>query len=198
MTTSLANADNIWVGGPDMAAGAIKFAAEGTILPTDVITAEDPLFLSAGYITEDGLTFTPSDGTLEIKDWNGDVVRIVEESFSGVYEFVFLETNALSAAAYWGDDNVTVTAGVPGTSGEKLAVKVNGLSKPRKATIINVKDGDRKQRHCIPLSQVISRQALKYTKTGALTYGVTLGTFPDAAGNNAYIYSVGVTEPVVV
>lgn len=181
---------NVWVGVPDRITGAIMVAPLGSPLPASVDDLIDSAFVDCGYISEDGLTLTPELSMTEIRDWGGDVVRRLVETFQNTLNWAFLETNENSTKAYWGDSNVEVVAATADT-GEALAIKVNGNESPHKSWLFNIKDGDRRMRIVVPDGQIGEREAQTYTKSGAITYGVTLSTYPDEEGNNAYIYTEG-------
>ena len=83
------NTKDVRVGAPDQkTTGAIKHAPIGTTLPTlssitKAAVTLDGAFTGDEYVSEDGLTLTPSMSTTEIKDWSGSTVRKVLESFDG-------------------------------------------------------------------------------------------------------------------
>src|SRR5690606_12363406 len=59
------DAENIVVA----ANGYVAIAPVGTALPTDAVAALDPAFTELGYLTEDGVSFSPSLTVEEIGAW---------------------------------------------------------------------------------------------------------------------------------
>ena len=69
----------------------------------------------------------------------------------------------------------------------KVALGKNVL--PVKAWYFKIKDGDKRVVVFVPHGQVTSRGEIPLTATGAITLPVELATYPDAAGQNIYIYT---------
>ena len=70
------NTRDVRIGAPDQkVTGAIKHAPVGTTLPTLASIAKagvtlDEAFTGNEYVSEDGLTLSPSMSTTNIKDWS--------------------------------------------------------------------------------------------------------------------------------
>jgi len=194
------NTKDILVGVPDRVTGAAKTAALGTALPVGV-TASDAAFTDCGYISDAGVQVANTLNTVTVHDWGGDIVRSFVQTTDGKVSLTFLETNTTTAQVMWGAANVTVTAPT-GSTGNVLAVSVNGLDPDHKAWVFNVKDGVRKKRICIPDAQVLMRGPISYVKSGVASFQVDLTVYPDSAGNLWYEYSddgviTGVSIPVI-
>jgi hypothetical protein len=156
-------------------------------LPTAVDAVLDPAFDDSGYISEDGLTLTPERSTEQVRDWSGSVVRELLTEFSAKLAWAHLETNEASLKNYLGDDNVTVTAASE-TEGKRITALLRGTEMPRKPWVFKVKDGDARVLIVVPDGQVSETGEVSFVKSGALTWPVTMSTYPDAAGVNVYIY----------
>jgi hypothetical protein len=176
------DADLIYVGSPDRAAGAIMSGDKGTALPTDASTAVGAGFVDSGYISEDGVTLSDAQTWNDIKDWGGDTVRRIKSESQVTLAWSFLELNEQSASAAFGDQNVTATTG-------KLKIKLNVSEAPRKAWVINMVDGGRKMRITVADGQITDRGDQTFTRTGAVLIPVTLTCYPDANGDTAIIYA---------
>ena len=108
------SADNVSTGAPKVG-GAVFYAPVGTALPTDAKTPLDEAFLSVGYISEDGVTFSESRESQDFKEWGGSIVGTQQTEKKDTVKFKMIEilnVNALKAA--YGTKNVTgdLTAGM--------------------------------------------------------------------------------------
>lgn len=184
------NSELVYVGAPDRITGAIMSADKGSTLPTDATTAPDVAFVDSGYISEDGATLSDAQTWNDIKDWGGDTVRRIKSESQVTIAFSFLEINDRSAAAAFGDDNVTVNAG-------KITIKLNVKEPPRKAWLVNMLDGERKMRIVVADGQITDRGDLTFTRSGAVLIPVTLTCYPDANGDTATIYAEG-PDPIAL
>jgi hypothetical protein len=181
-------ASNVLTGAPDqLTTGPILSAPRGTTLPTAVDDELDPAFEDSGYISEDGLTLTPERSTEQVRDWSGSVVRELLTEFSAKLAWGHLETNEASLKNYLGDDNVSVTA-ADATNGKRITAMLKGTEMPRKPYVFKIKDGDAKVLIVVPDGQVSETGEVAFVKSGAITWPVTLATYPDSEGVNVYIY----------
>lgn len=180
---------NVFVGAPDQATtGAILTGPETNVIPD---TIDDFIFTglkASGYIGEDGVTITPSDSTSSIKDWSGAEIRRILTEFTGEIAWTHLELSAEAARNYFGDDQVEVTAATAAT-GTQMRAALGKHELPVKGWYFKVKDGARRAVVFVPHGQVTGRGEIPLNATGAITLPVTLATYPDAAGNNIYIYT---------
>ena len=182
------NASQVLSGAPEqLTTGPILSAPRGVTLPTAVTSALDPQFDDSGYISEDGLTLTPERSTEAVRDWSGAVVKQILTEFAATLAWAHLETNEKSLANYVGDDNITVQAATS-TEGKRITALLKGTEMPRKSWVFKVKDGSARVLIVVPDGQVSETGEVAFVKTGAITWPVTLATFPDASGVNVYIY----------
>lgn len=180
---------NIFVGSPDrLTSGAILVAPVGTALPSAIATAPNVAFKDLGYISEDGVAIAQSSTWETIKDWGGDQVRKFLSDFTGTLTFSMLETNSEVLKLIYGTANVATTAATP-SSGELNTIKLNSTEPAQVSLIANILDGPRKIRIVASLAQVTERQDLTFNRTAAVQHGVTVETYPDAAGNSITIYT---------
>lgn len=181
------DAANVLVGAPDqLTTGAILSAPLGSELPESPLETPDPAFTSSGYVTNDGVKLTPERSTTDITDWSGALVRRILETFNGTLAWGHLETNEESLKTYFGDDNVAVKVATL-TSGTQITAALGAYEMPRKSWLFRIKDGARRVLIVVPDGQVTDQGEVSFTKTGAITWPVTLSTYPDAQGNNIYI-----------
>jgi len=182
------NAQNVLIGMPDQAVtGAILSAPLGTTLPTSAIDTLDAAFTDSGFVSEDGLTFSPDMSTADINDWSGSLVRRVKESFNGTLSWAHLETNEASLKNTFGDSNVTVTAATA-THGKQIAVAINGELPAAKSWAFKMKDGNNKILIVVPNGQITTVNETSFTSSDAIAWSVELSCYPDSSGNSLYIY----------
>jgi len=182
------SAKNVLTGAPDQATtGAISSAPSGTTLPTETVGPFDPAFVSTGYVNEDGLTLNSERSSETIKDWSGSVVRQVLSEFNSTLTWKHLETNEESLRNYFGDENVTVTAATS-SQGKRMAALLKATEMPRKSWFFRMKDGTSRCLIVVPDGQVTETGEVVFTKAGAIEWPVTLTSYPDAQGVNAYFY----------
>ena len=183
------DAKNVLVGGPDQATtGAILSGDDTSTLPTKPGEAPGAGWGDSGYISEDGLTLTPERSMAGIKDWSGATVKETLEEFNGTLAWAHLETNEAALKNYFGDDNVEVTPATP-TTGRIIKASMGATEMPRKPWQFRVKDGKAKVLIVVPDGQVSEQGEVSFVKSGAITWPVTLKTFPDADGKNIYVYT---------
>lgn len=183
------NPNNVFVGAPDQATtGAIL---SGAIIETVPETIDDITFAGltdSGYVNEDGVTITPSDTTESIKDWSGAEIRRILTEFTGEIAWTHLELSAGAARNYFGEDNVELTAATS-SSGTQMRVSLGKNEQPVKGWMFKIKDGDRRVVVVVPRGQVVERGEIPLVSTGPITLPVTMATYPDADGQNIYIYT---------
>lgn len=181
--TANSNAGAVFAAGPDRVTGAVLSAAKGTALPTSITGVLDDAFEDNGYISEDGLSLTQDISWETIKEWGGNTVRRILSDFTGTFSWTFLETNANTAKTVFGDGNVTATAATVST-GSLLKIVGNAEQSEARSWVFRMKDGVRKIVIVVPDGQITDRGDISYTRTGAVTYPVTLEASPDADGNS--------------
>ena len=168
--------------------GGILAGPSGTTPPTDSTTALDPKYVPHGYVGEDGLSMTTERNTESIIAWGGDEVRVVQTEHSVEFTFTLIETNAVTAAAVFGDANVSGTGG-------KLDVVVTSDPLPRKSWVFDMKDGDRTVRVVVPDGQITEVGDTQFVHSEATGWECTLKAFGDGQSRKAFIYSDDGTTP---
>ena len=174
---------DVRVGAPDQkVTGAIKHAPVGTALPdlTDITKAAVTLntaFTGDEYVSEDGLTLSPSRSTTEIKDWSGSTVRKVLESFDGTLAWTMIA---------FGADHVT-TAAATTTHGAQVKAALGAYLPEEQAWVFLMKDGDARIVIAVPDGQITEVGEVTFASNNAVGWNVTLSCYPDAAGNSIYI-----------
>ncbi len=184
------DAARVLVGTADQtnATGAIFSAPLGTTVPTSATDTLAAAFVDSGYVSEDGLTFSPEISTTDINEWNGALVRRIKETFNGTLSWSHLETNLQSLRNTFGDAAVTSTAATT-THGNQLAVAISGELPGAKTWVFKLKDGDNRMLIVVPNGQITSIEDVSFTSSDAIMWGVSLSCYPDSTGNSIYIYT---------
>lgn len=157
------------------ASGMVYHAPLATALPTDTTTALNVAFVHVGYISDDGVTGEPDESTADIRAWGGDLVRRIISEYGETYQFTMLETNANSIAAYFGNGTAAAWEGKQ--------------SEIRKSWAFHITDGVAIRRIVLPDASVTDRGQITYATTDAISYPVTVSTFPNAAGVHSFHYA---------
>jgi hypothetical protein len=185
----MANKISNVVAGKPLSTGGILIAPTGTALPSNTSTAPNVLFVSAGYIGEDGVTENNGRSIEKIRAWGGDTVKVTQTEHTLTYQFTFIESlNTDVLKTVYGSANVTTTAATAST-GTLQAIKINSDVLPHKSYIFEIKDGDAKIRIAVPDGQITEIGETTYSDAAAIAYQVTLECFPDASGVKAYKYT---------
>ena len=181
------NRKNILVGAPDV-------KASGGMLIGDVVTSEKvptdattPPTIGqqkpVGYISEDGVTKTVDRSAEKIKDWNGDIVKVITSEHSVVIKFTVMEAaNADLLKAIYGKNNVTISE-----EGSKIKTVDNADDLPHISWQADIKgDEDSKIRLFAPDAQVTSVGDVSFVKSDVIKYELELECFTDDASNKFY------------
>ena len=102
---------NILGGGGDDS--AVRVAAKGSTLPTDVTADPVTPFASVGWLSEDGVSFARSEDRQTFKaHQGGTIVKRKTASTDDTFKFQCLETTALVLGLLYKGATVTVATGV--------------------------------------------------------------------------------------
>ena len=183
---------DVRIGAPDQkTTGAIKHAPLGTTLPSlsDVkvsgVTLDNAL-TGDEYVSEDGLTLTPSMSTTDIKDWSGATVRKVLESFDGTLAWTMISTNEGSLGVAFGADHVDTNAAAL-DHGAQTKVSLGAHLPDPESFVFLMKDGDARIVIVVPNGQVTEVGEVTFAANAAVGWNVTLSCYPDDNGESIYI-----------
>lgn len=188
------NVKDVRVGAPDQkTTGAIKHAPVGTTLPTlssitKAAVTLDPAFEGDEYVSEDGLTLTPSMSTTEIKDWSGATVRKVLETFDGTLAWTMISTNAGALGVAFGEDHVNANAATT-THGAQVSAELGAHLPEAQSWVFLMKDGDARIVIVVPNGQVTEVGETTFAANAAIGWNVTLSCYPDNSGECIYVYT---------
>lgn len=165
-------ADNVRVA----VTGNIYVAPVGAVAPTGANTALDPAWKALGYLSEDGISLTPSKvDTTSITAWqNSAEVRKTVTKIENTVEFTMIETNS-ATLEFFG-------SAVIDTGKKSWTFGGSGLGK--KALIIDWIDGSNEHRLFIPQAEVTDRGSIEYKNGSPVGYKVTVSAYPDSSLGN--------------
>ncbi len=152
-------------------AGHVYVAPMATAIPTDL----SPLpgaWIDLGYVTEDGVGFTFGREVEDLNAWQGDKIRTLSTKEPASTTFALMQTNETVLEVAFAGGSVTESAGDP---------KVYTFTPPKSGTnteralVIEFEDGSIVYRYCIPRTQIEGSVEFTLTRTGALTYPLTMG-----------------------
>lgn len=183
---------DVRVGAPDQkVTGAIKHAPLGTVIPTlaDIKKAGvtiNSAFEGDEYVSEDGLTLSPSMSTTDVKDWSGATVRKLLESYDGTLHWTMISTNKGALSIAFGKDHVTsVTAGTD--HGAQTMAALGAYLPEEQTWLFLMKDGDARIVIAVPDGQITAVGDVVFASNSAIGWDVTLSCYPDENGNSIYI-----------
>lgn len=178
---------DVRVGMPDQkTTGAILSAPIGTELPDLPDMELDDAFTGNEYVSEDGLTLSPSMSTSKIKDWSGATVRELLGSFDGTLAWTMMSTNPSQMKTTFGDKFVTTTDATE-EHGNQMKVALGAHLPDPKSFVFLMKDGDAKMVIVVPNGQISEVGDVVFKAGEAIGWPVTLSTAPDENGHNIYI-----------
>lgn len=183
---------DVRIGAPEQSVtGAIKNAPLGTALPTlsSISTSGVTLneaFTGDEYVSEDGLTLTPSMSTTDIKDWSGSTVRKVLESFDGTLSWTMISTNASALGIAFGADHVTTQAAAT-THGAQIRAELGAHIPEARSWVFLMKDGDARIVIVVPNGQITEVGEVTFASNAAVGWNVTLSCYPDSSGECIYV-----------
>lgn len=169
---------NVAVGKPDLAvSGGLLVAPLGTPRPTSHTDAFDAAYVSAGYLSTDGVTESSERATEVIRAWGGDKVRTVQTEYGTTLSLTLIESRRAEALRLvFGDDNVVVEGGT-------VTVKRNSKVLPHRQFIIAMLDGENSSHLDVGYGQVTEVGDITYVDGEAISYELTISCDPDENGD---------------
>lgn len=184
------DAKTIFVASPDQGTtGMVLNAPLGTALPTSTKDALDAEFKGSGYVSEDGVSVSPTWDTTPLKDMSGATVRTLLDEFNGEITFSLMNLmDEQSARQAFGDNAITYTAATS-TDGNEMKIALGAELPAIQSWVFNMKDGDARVRIVVPCGQVTALDSLEFTKSDSANLSVTLTCTPDDTNKSIYIYT---------
>lgn len=186
------NVSDVRIGAPDQkTTGAIKHAPIGTTLPSLSSIAKagvtlDGAFVGNEFVSEEGLTLSPSISTADIKDWSGATVRKVLDSFDGTLAWTMISTDKNALEIAFGESYVTSNTATTAHGAQVQAALGAHLPDPQ-SWVFLMKDGDARIVIVVPDGQITEVGDVTFVSNDAVGWNVTLSCYPDSAGECIYI-----------
>lgn len=183
---------DVRVGAPEQSVtGAILHAPVGTTLPklSDITSSGVNIsadFKGNEYVSEDGLTLSPSVSTTDIKEWSGATVRKVLESFDGTLSWTMISTNKGALDVAFGENYVDSNEATS-SHGNQMQAKLGAHLPDPQAWVFLMKDGDARIVITVPKGQVTEVGEVTFAANAAIGWQVTLACYPDEDGESIYI-----------
>lgn len=174
-------------------ANSIRFASNGTLYiapvataaPTDVGTVLPATWKQLGYVSDAGVSITPSITTQAVNAWQSAVpVKYLVTGASFQIAFVLLQFDKEAAELYFGGAFASNA-----TDEYKMDVESNP-ELVETSLIVEWNDATVENRLYIPRAQVSAREALTLVRTGATSLGLTLDAL-DQGGSLGTIFTTG-------
>lgn len=188
------NPAKVLVGTADQQAttGAVRSGAviEAASIPNNFTAAQTTLAsmtTNSGYVSEDGLSLSPTFNTNDIREWNGATVRRILNEFNGEFSFSLIQCGYEEWCQALGSDNVTQTAATS-THGEQLHIKMGAHLAPRQAYCFALKDGDAQIIIVVPNGQITSIDEISFNSSDAISLPLTLTAYDDGTGESIHIF----------
>ena len=182
MPDAALNKENVSLGKPKIG-GSVYRAPIGTTLPTSADATLDAGFLPMGYVSEDGVVNSNSPSAETIKEWGGDIVKVLYTERPDEFKFTMIESKRVDVKkAVYGQNNVTGTL----SSGITTSVKIDA---PESGSwVIDMVEGNTLKRIVIPDAAVTELEDINYKDDEVIGYGVTLTAVTDSTGVSHYEY----------
>ena len=186
------NTSDVRIGAPDQSTtGAILHAPVGTALPTMSSISKtgvtiNQAFTGNEYVSEDGLTLSPSRSTTDIKDWSGSVVRKVLESFDGTLSWTMISTDKNALEIAFGSKHLTFST-ANSSHGNQVQAALGAYLPDEYAWVFLMKDNNARIVIAVPDGQVTEVGDVTFASNAAVGWNVTLACYPDSSGNSIYI-----------
>ncbi|AOZ65117.1 major tail protein [Arthrobacter phage Greenhouse] len=117
--------------------------------------------------------------------------KVYRGTFSGGQDRLVTTLGAVTTYTDTGAAGSASSVPATNSTGNGLMHKVqlNGQDMPVNTWVFRIKDGPRKLMIVVPLGQVTERGEVSFTQKDAVQLPVKLTTYPDALGNNVYIFT---------
>ena len=128
--------------GTGRASGYFYHAPKNTALPASPLAELAEAWKEVGYISEDGITWSPGRSSEPLKDWAKKIRRQLQNESTGTVAAPIISTTAEVLKTIFGEDNVTAAA-ASSAHGALTSVAVGeGVVSGEEAFLFIMKDGD--------------------------------------------------------
>lgn len=155
--------------------GTCELAPLGTTLPTNAGSALEGAFVDLGEISEDGLESSFEVKSKSIKNWSGQVLRIVNAETTATFKLTFMETNEAVLNLFYG-------AALESQLGNYSRVLLANPDTTAQAMVLTVVDSasDAIKRYVLPQVVVSERDTVNEKNGEASSYTCTVTALYDS------------------
>jgi hypothetical protein len=173
---------------PRVTGGVLFNLNLGVTLPASANDPLDPSFIKLGRVSSDGVDRTEERGNVEIQDWGGNLVAVLQDKYGLTIKFKLLQAmNADVQRAAHGSGNVTVTPPTAST-GTEIAAKLNQTLLDNGVWVFDGFYNKINMRLVIPYGRITLVGPMKWTHKELVMYDMTLKPLPDNSNNHGYQY----------
>src|SRR4029077_1502477 len=180
--------------------GGVLFSPDLAVtLPASANDPLDPSFISLGRVSADGVDRTEERGNVEIQDWGGNLVAVLQDKYGLTIKFKLLQAmNADVQRAAHGAANVEGTPATAST-GTEIAAKLNQQLLDTGVWVFDGFYGKINMRLVLPYARITLVGPMKWTHKELTLYDMTLKPLPDNDNNHGYQYwNDGITTSTTV
>lgn len=166
--------------------GHIYKAPLGSTLPATSSATWDTAFVDLGYAA-DGFDVAQDLKTTDINAWQTlEVVRIIANELNRTFTFTLQQTNADTLALAWGGATIT-----PGSAGA-YTLDVPGADAGLASYVFGLDwfDGETSQRIIIPNGTLTALPQIKFNRSGAVEYAITVRAVKPPTGASVQVLGV--------
>lgn len=161
--------------------GGYAFSAPlASTRPATASAALDAAYIDFGYLSEDGIEVTTENGTTKVRDWNRDVIAVIQEANECTIAFTVVQISPASAKELFGTANVTVSGTAPNEKVSKISY--DGKVLPHRQYAFPMSDGNGAMVLDIGDGQITTIGSISLNKGGVISFPVTMELFKDSAG----------------
>ena len=155
--------------------GAVYVAPLGTTLPTTTAGSLDSAFVDCGYVSTDGVTFTPSETVNGVFAWqNSARVATTREELTYTFQFVLIEDKGAVAKLWYRSSSVDVV------QASEWSLTPDTQTEGRRAFVVDVVDGSKLKRFLVPQGEITERGDQVFVGSEPIGYDATVTCYYDS------------------
>lgn len=159
--------ENVSVAKPKIGGAIFKAPCDNTKIPSDAKTALDSSFKCCGYVSDDGVVFSTSEKSEDVKSWGNEVVTTLDSDFTDEFEVTYIESmNEEVLKEYHGE------GAVKGTIDTGITVDIAPNKQDYKMIVIDMilNKGKVLKRIVIPRCKVSDKSDVTYKDDEVIAY----------------------------
>lgn len=155
--------------------GAVYVAPVGTTLPTSSSGSLDTAFVNCGYVSTDGVTFTPNESVDAVYAWqNSARVATTRTELEYTFQFVLIEDKGAVAKLWFRSSSVDIV------SAGEWSLTPDTETDGRRAFVVDVVDGSNLKRYVIAQGEITERGEQVYAGSDPIGYDATVTCYYDS------------------